>query len=118
MAKIGKSIETEPKLRDRFLWWLSGKESACQGGLIPGLGKSPGEGNGNPCQYSCLENPMDRGATAGQSMGLQRVEDTETEKLLIARIQRGKRINWDYEIDCGTDKKVLGLDNGYNCITL
>ena len=31
-------------------------------GLIPGLGKSPGVGNGNPLQYSCLENPMDRGA--------------------------------------------------------
>ena len=31
-------------------------------GLIPGLGKSPGEGNGNPLQYSCLENSMDRGA--------------------------------------------------------
>ena len=31
-------------------------------GLIPGSGRSPGEGNGNPCQYSCLENPMDRGA--------------------------------------------------------
>jgi len=29
---------------------------------IPGLGRSPGEGNGNPFQYSCLENPMDRGA--------------------------------------------------------
>ena len=31
-------------------------------GLIPGWGRSPGEGNGNPLQYSCLENPMDRGA--------------------------------------------------------
>ena len=31
-------------------------------GLIPGLGRSPGGGNGNPLQYSCLENPMDRGA--------------------------------------------------------
>ena len=30
-------------------------------GSIPGLGRSPGEGNGNPLQYSCLENPMDRG---------------------------------------------------------
>ena len=30
--------------------------------LIPGLGRSPGEGNGNPIQYSCLGNPMDRGA--------------------------------------------------------
>ena len=31
-------------------------------GLIPESGRSPGEGNGNPVQYSCLENPMDRGA--------------------------------------------------------
>ena len=40
-----------------------GKESACgvgDLGLIPGLGRSPGERNGNPLQYSCLENPMDR----------------------------------------------------------
>ena len=44
---------------------LSGKESTCQAGdlgLIPGSGRSPGEGNGNPLQYSCLGNPMDRGA--------------------------------------------------------
>ena len=42
-----------------------GKESARNVGdlgLIPGLGSSPGEGNGNPLQYSCFENPMDRGA--------------------------------------------------------
>ena len=42
-----------------------GKASACNVGdlgLIPGLGRSPGEGNGNPLQYSGLENPMDRGA--------------------------------------------------------
>ena len=46
---------------------LSGKESACNAGdtgdmgLIPGLGRSIGGGNNNPLQYSCLENPMDRG---------------------------------------------------------
>ena len=42
-----------------------GEESACNAGdpgSIPGLGRSSGEGNGNPCQYSCLENLMDRGA--------------------------------------------------------
>ena len=57
-----------------------GKQSACKAGdtgdlgSVPGLGKSPGEGNGNPLQYSCLKNPMDRGAWwATQSMGLQRV---------------------------------------------
>jgi len=46
-------------------WWLRGEESTCNAGdlgSIPGLGKSPGEGNGNPLQYSCLGNPMDRGA--------------------------------------------------------
>ena len=44
---------------------LVGKESACNAGdlgLIPGLGRLPGEGNGNSLQYSCLENLMDRGA--------------------------------------------------------
>ena len=39
-----------------------GKESACNTVLIPGLGRSPGEGYGCPLQYSCLENSMDRGA--------------------------------------------------------
>ena len=42
-----------------------GKESACNAGdlgTIPGSGRSPGGGHGNPLQYSCLENPMDRGA--------------------------------------------------------
>ena len=41
------------------------KKSPCNAGdpdLIPGLGRSPGGGHGNPLQYSCLENPMDRGA--------------------------------------------------------
>ena len=43
----------------------AGKESACNVGdlsLIPGLGRSPGEGSGYPLQYSCLENSMDRAA--------------------------------------------------------
>ena len=51
-----------------FVWGFpcgsAGKESTCNVGdlgSIPGLGRSPGDGNGNPLQYSCLENPMDRG---------------------------------------------------------
>ena len=57
----------------------AGKESACNAGdlgSIPGLGSSPGGGRGNLLQYSCLENPMDRGAWLGCSSsfsGLQRV---------------------------------------------
>ena len=56
------------------------KESACNAGdlgLIPGLGRSPGEGNGNPLQYSCLENPMDGGAWWATVHGSQRVGPTE-----------------------------------------
>ena len=48
-----------------FLGGLDGKESACNAGntgSIPESGRSPGEGNGYPLQYSCLENSMDRGA--------------------------------------------------------
>ena len=64
-----------------FLDGASGKESTCKcrrhetrdtrdTGLIPGLGRSPGEGNGNPLQYSCLGNPMDRGACQATVHGL------------------------------------------------
>ena len=51
--------------RDGFPGGSDGKESACNAGdtgSISGPRKSPGEGNGNPLRYSCLGNPMDRGA--------------------------------------------------------
>ena len=50
---------------DRLPWRLSGEESTCQAGYkhsTLGWGSSPGEGNGHPLQYSCLVNPMERGA--------------------------------------------------------
>ena len=53
-----------------------GKEStysAGNPGSIPGLGRFPGEGNGNPFQFSCLENPMNTGACQATAHGLQRV---------------------------------------------
>ena len=51
-----------------FLCGSVSTESACDAGdagSIPGSGRSPREGNGNPLQYSCLGNPMDRGAWLG-----------------------------------------------------
>ena len=51
-------------------------ESTCNAGdlgSVPGSGRSPGGGNGNPLQYSCLEKPMDREPGGLQSMGSQRV---------------------------------------------
>ena len=57
-------------------WWLSRKESTCNEGdvdLIPGLGGSPGGGNSNPLQYSCLGNPMNRGPCGLWTIEWQRV---------------------------------------------
>ena len=77
---------------------LSGKESASAGVMssIPGSGRSSGEGNGNPLQFSCLEKPMDCRAWQVYSMGSQRVGyDLATEhciakqKLVVARGFRG-----------------------------
>ena len=63
-----KGIGYQQRRNDRLSWWLSSKDSVCSVGdirdtcLIPGLGRSLGEGNGNALQYSCLEDSMDRGA--------------------------------------------------------
>ena len=57
-----------------------GKESACNEGdpsLIPGLERSPGGGNGNPLQYSCLENSMDRGAWQATVHGVAELDMTQ-----------------------------------------
>ena len=57
-------------------WCLSSKEFACQAedvGLTHGLERSPGEGNGNPLQYLCLENPVDGGAWRATVHRLARV---------------------------------------------
>ena len=58
-------------------------ESACHAGdwgSIPGLGRSPGEGNGNPLQCSCLENPMDRKAWRAAVHGVTRIGHDLTTK--------------------------------------
>ena len=71
---------------------LVGKESACNTGdlgSIPGLGRSPREGNGNPLQYTCQENPMDRGAWRTTDPGItksgtQVKESAVTERLTLS----------------------------------
>ena len=60
-------------------WWLSSQESACNAGdvgSIPESGRSLEEGNGNPLQHSCLENPMDRGAWWATVCGVTKESDT------------------------------------------
>ena len=59
-----------------FPYGSDGKESSCNAGdwgSIPGSGRAPGEGNGNPLQYSWLENPMDKGVWQALVMESQRV---------------------------------------------
>ena len=51
-------------------------------GSIPGLGRSPGAGNGNPLQYSCLGNPMDRGAWRAIAFGVKKELDTLSPRAL------------------------------------
>ena len=61
----------------------NGKESACNAGdlgLIPESGRSPGEGNGNPLQHSCVEDPMDRGAWWAT---VHSVAESDTTKILM-----------------------------------
>ena len=67
---------TELNVLPGLPWCLSGKESTCSTGYadsIPGSGSSPGEGNGNALQYSCQENPMDRGAWRTAVHGVAKV---------------------------------------------
>ena len=63
-----------------------GEESACSAGdpsSIPGSGRSPGEGNGNPVQYSCPENPMDRGAWQATVHGVAKSRTLKAKFMLI-----------------------------------
>ena len=88
--------------------WLKWKESACNArdvGLISGLGRSPGEGNGNPLQYSCLENSMDRGSWLATVHGVSKCQTllsdehtrTHTEILLSHKKERNNAICSDVD---------------------
>ena len=72
-------------------WWLSGKESTCNAreardaGSFPRLERSPGEGNSNPLQYSCLENPRDRGAWWATVRGVAKSLDTTKHRIQHSR---------------------------------
>ena len=87
-----------PKVTWGFPDGSAGKESACNAGdtgdmsLIPGSGRSPAGGHGNPLQYSCLENHMDRGSWGGYSpRGCK--ESDMTERLTLTK---GYVLRYDY----------------------
>ena len=87
---------------------------------IPGSGRSPGGGNGNPLQYSCLENPMDRGACGLQSTGSQSQTRLSTHTHIHTHRRMLKcdgtchtlQLIWKMSstsLSCGIDKNVLRL---------
>ena len=75
-----------------LICWVGGsdsKEAACitgDLGSIPGSGRSPGEANGNPVQYSCLENPVDRGAWQATVHGVTRVRHNLATKPILLKV--------------------------------
>ena len=85
---VGAAREFFQKPQRGFPGASAGKESACSAGdpgSISGLGRSPGEGNGNPLQYSCLENRMDRGAWSDTIHGVAESDMTENAFTFISQ---------------------------------
>ena len=69
-----------------------GKESACNAGdsgTIPGSGRSPGEGNGNPLQHSCLENPRDRRAWRATVYGIAKSQTRLSDSFVATLVTAG-----------------------------
>ena len=78
-----------------FPQWLSSKEATCKegasgdAGSIPGSERSPGGGHGNPLQYSCLENPMNRGAWRATVHGVAKELDITEQVITGGRFIQG-----------------------------
>ena len=86
MATVVSGSRARPILGGDFPGGSDGKESTCSAGdlgSILGLGRSPGEGNGNPLQYPCLENLMDRGAWWAAVHGVAELGMTERLTLIV-----------------------------------
>ena len=67
-------------------------------GSIPGLGRSPGEENGNPLQYSCLENPMDGGAWWAKVYGVAKSQTQLSDFTLTLSLHSNEAVNIAYSV--------------------
>ena len=91
------------------------KESACDvgdPGLTPGSGRSPGEGNGYPLQYSCLENPTDRGAwwAAARGVAQSRTRRRDRQRMVRGghRLSRDSNTFWKKTVNRGKTEEGEG----------
>ena len=92
-------------------WWFSGKESACNagfcnGGLISTSGRSPGEGNGNPLQYSCQDNLMDRGAWRAMVHG---VANSQTDTVCVPVTEQQQQHSCNTHWCTGNEEQDQGV---------
>ena len=94
--------------KEGFPGGLDGNESTCHtgdSGSIPGLGRSSGEGTGNPLQFSCLENSMDRGVWPATVHG---VSESDTAERLIHTFSRGMCLVTTYLSTCSVSPAQFG----------
>ena len=111
--------------------WPRGKESAYNAettcnkgdlGMIPGLGRSPGKGNGSPLYYSCLGNPMDRGASQVTIHGVARVGndlDTKPWHTFSNHLAKFQNFYWNFNWDALNILVYLeAYDKGYESSNL
>ena len=99
LQSVGSQESDTTQRLNNSIWCYEGfpggsevKASACNAGdlgSIPGSGRSPGEGNGNPLQYSCLENPKDRGAWWASVHGVAKSR---------TRLSDWTELNWWYDV--------------------
>ena len=96
-------------------WWLKNlPANSGDLGLIPGLGRSPGKGNGHLHQHSCLGNPMDRGPW--QSMGLQRVRHDLATEHTCTHIKQIKQYAPYYSLPVRNSIKKLSIQSDIKVI--
>ena len=85
-------------------------------GSIPGLGRFPGEGNGSPLQYSCLENPMNRGACVGYTpQGSKELDTTEQLHFTFNNLQ--SEASFLIFLAFGVSPSAVSLPDGYPVIS-
>ena len=104
----------------RLLWWLNDKESTCnagdtgEAGSIPGLGRSPGEGHGNPLQYFCLENPHEQKSPVSYSpWGYKELDTTEQ----LSAHPYWSLISWHAAVHAGAKSQIqLTYSTPITCI--
>ena len=96
-------------------WWLRGKDSACKAedagdpSSIPNSGRSPGGGHDNPFQYSCLENPMDRGAWRATVQMITQ-SWTQLKQLIIAQNRGTKILHATRHVQKNKKRETLNLN--------